>query len=65
MSKPLDRSISLNLILSCRLISFTGAGNNADAPPLTNIITTSFSVAFSNLEITSLLANNPFSHGMG
>ena len=65
MSKPLDRSILFNLILSCKLISFTGAGNNADAPPLTNIITISFCVAFSNLEITSFPANNPLSHGIG
>ena len=65
MSKPHDRSISFNLILSSKLISLTGAGSNADAPPLTNIITTSLSVAFSNLEITSFAAINPFLQGTG
>ena len=65
MSKPHDNKILFNLILSCKLISFTGAGSNAEAPPLTNIIIASFFVAFSNLEITSFPACKPLSHGTG
>ena len=65
MSKPHDNHILFNLLLSCKLLSFTGAGSNAEAPPLTNIIIASFFVAFSNLEITSFPACKPLSQGTG